>query len=477
MMAPEPPPPVAPPKGLAGILEGSLDYDGGVLDTSNFPPNMVLLNVYDVSSSDLLQKINRVTTANNRVLVGGVFHAGVEVYGEEWCYGATEEDRSGVCAVRPRCHPQHTYRATVPMGPTDLNTDQVDDLVERLAEEWPGRQYDLIHNNCLSFCNALLKELGLRRIPGWIDRAARAASFIDNTSKKLSADTRTTVAQLRTFGSELENNVRNLQLPVGDEETIDTLRRESSKALEVARAGSSQLATLAQAQVEVAQGQVQAVARELSGAAALLQQWVGETATQGAATPLAGQELGDAIRSRALDFREKTQALGSGLWEAASPLADTIAQAVAATPMGVGPTLAAGGARDVGNNRAGSRHVSDVESRGTVGMIRRQEDSLLSESLLHGMDDSRHGFAREDDFNPDAIVSGSFSRAPPPESLLQQLPTAGAIPSPAAPQPAVASLANDAGAGMDFLTGDEPCATRAIEPKASPGTFDLLTGD
>merc|ERR1719424_1831440 len=94
------PPAVVPPRGLAGIIEG---YDANAtLDTNRMPKNSVFLNVYDVSDSDFMQKVNRFTTANNNVLVAGVFHGGIHVYGKEWAYGFTEDNRSGVGAVHPR---------------------------------------------------------------------------------------------------------------------------------------------------------------------------------------------------------------------------------------------------------------------------------------------------------------------------------------------------------------------------------------
>merc|ERR1719330_1629394 len=91
------PPAVVPPRGLAGIFD---DYDPtSILDTSQFPSNAVFLNVYDLGENDTFRQINSVSTANSRLLIGGVFHAGIEIYGSEWCYGATEEPRTGVSSL------------------------------------------------------------------------------------------------------------------------------------------------------------------------------------------------------------------------------------------------------------------------------------------------------------------------------------------------------------------------------------------
>eukprot|EP00913_Durusdinium_trenchii_P034415 g32196.t1 len=143
-------------KGITGLLEtvGGRRVEEEVLE------NSVLLNVYDVSDSDVIQRVNR------------VFHAGVEVYGKEWCYGATVPGRSGVGAVKPRLHPQHRYRATVHMGNTEKSPDEISRILVCMA---PGSAYDLIHHNCLTFCNVLLGELGLRRIPGWASELAGRA--------------------------------------------------------------------------------------------------------------------------------------------------------------------------------------------------------------------------------------------------------------------------------------------------------------
>jgi len=66
----------------------------------------VRLNIYDLQNSKRRKEANEET---------GLFHAGVEVFGQEWNHGAT-----GVTCHAPRHHPSHTYRTTVPMGETKL---------------------------------------------------------------------------------------------------------------------------------------------------------------------------------------------------------------------------------------------------------------------------------------------------------------------------------------------------------------------
>lgn len=177
------PAPIVAPRGLAGTFD---DYQpGAVLNTSRLRPNTVLLNVYDVGDNETVNKINEIFTGSGNVLLAGIFHGGVEVFGEEWSYGFCEEGRTGVCMCHPRLHPQHSYKNTTVMGETSLSKAEIKAVLERMQKEWPGSQYNLIHNNCINFCNAFLAELGLRRVPGWVDRAARAASNVNNAVQSL----------------------------------------------------------------------------------------------------------------------------------------------------------------------------------------------------------------------------------------------------------------------------------------------------
>lgn len=273
------PPAIAPPKGLTGLIEGYQYEPGSVMDTSSFPSGMVLLHVYDVSDGDLFTKINNVTTAGNNVLVAGVFHAGVEIYGKEWCYGVTEPGRSGVAYGEPRTHPQHTYRCTVPLRPTELSEQRVTEVLSRLAGEWPGSDYDLIHHNCISFCNALLRELiPDGRVPGWVDRGMRAAGFIDKTSKKVSQDAEYAKQVMRSMSTDLEQKVRGL-----GESSVD-------ENLEVARKQSEELAAKASDHFNWL-------------AASAQKSWESQS-----------QELPPEVGEKAELVRRKTQEFGASLW-------------------------------------------------------------------------------------------------------------------------------------------------------------------
>jgi len=207
----EPPTPRAAPQGLAGLLRIKRGRAGAdtpshayeVLDLTNLPPSTVLVHVYDVGDEEIIKKVNRISTMSDQVLIGGVFHAGVEVFGREWGFGFTEDGGSGVCYVTPRCNRQHTYRATVVMSPTKLTETEVNQLLQRLANEWPGAAYDLIHRNCCDFASVTCEELGVGRIPGWINRLGRTASKLDKFGQSAKAQVEKTRTMARAVSTDV----------------------------------------------------------------------------------------------------------------------------------------------------------------------------------------------------------------------------------------------------------------------------------
>jgi len=99
------------------------------------------------------------------------FHAAVEVYREEWSFYRTPNPNScGVCkSMRPRHHPVHVYRQSINLGQTTLKDWEVRYLIRGvLAAKWPGSRYDLLHQNCIHFCDELLLSLGVKPVPNWV---------------------------------------------------------------------------------------------------------------------------------------------------------------------------------------------------------------------------------------------------------------------------------------------------------------------
>jgi hypothetical protein len=174
-------PAVLASKGLSALFE-SRPNANEPLNTSEYPYGTVFVNIYDLGSDELGKTINKVSTMNDAVMVGGVFHGGIEVYGFEWSFARIDGSTTGVWRTLPRMELGHSYRATMPLGTCKLSQGEVWQLLDRLSKEWPSEGYDLLRRNCLSFCNAFCDELGVRRIPGWVDRAPRAASLVLDTT-------------------------------------------------------------------------------------------------------------------------------------------------------------------------------------------------------------------------------------------------------------------------------------------------------
>eukprot|EP00929_Paragymnodinium_shiwhaense_P066494 TRINITY_DN33365_c0_g1_i1.p1 TRINITY_DN33365_c0_g1~~TRINITY_DN33365_c0_g1_i1.p1 ORF type:complete len:271 (-),score=59.28 TRINITY_DN33365_c0_g1_i1:92-904(-) len=139
-------------------------------------PGLVVLNVYDVGSMKDLTVVNDVL----RGLGTGAFHAGVEVYGQEFAFemivGKDSQPlpASGVYTCLPRgCH-HHSYRESVVLGSTRLTRSAVLQAVLKLSEQpgWQSDAYDLLNHNCCHFCQDLCRQLGVGAVPAWVTSAA-----------------------------------------------------------------------------------------------------------------------------------------------------------------------------------------------------------------------------------------------------------------------------------------------------------------
>jgi hypothetical protein len=287
------------------------------LDTSQFQSNQVFLNVYDMGESgSTFRNINRVATANHNLLLGGVFHASVEIYGKEYCYESSDSEHAGVSSLPPRSHTQHSYRTTVPLGRTELSEEEVQALLRRLSAEWSGSEYDPIHHNGLNFCNTLCQELGLGRIPGWVDRVSRTCSLIDSTSRTAAEQVEQTV---RSVLSEAQPN-RLSEVAQAQAQEFQAQAQEIAEAAQAAQAQAAQVAqqhaqALGEA-AQAAQAQVQEQVQVLGEAVQAQAQVFGEKAQE-----LSQELLGENLVEKAQELTERTQQHARSLWQRAQAAA------------------------------------------------------------------------------------------------------------------------------------------------------------
>lgn len=147
----------------------------------------VKLNIYDLSEEWLL--------ANNLfqevVELGGAFHAGVEIYGQEWSFGS-----EGVCRSWPRIHDVHVYRQTIAIGETKYDPQEIAVIVEdEMCRKWAGESYDMLAKNCCSFSRSFCKRLTGDSIPDWVDRLPRLLNAVTQPVKGM-ADVATGMGQM-----------------------------------------------------------------------------------------------------------------------------------------------------------------------------------------------------------------------------------------------------------------------------------------
>jgi len=167
----------------------------------------VHLNIYDVSHQGAVQWLNSVFAHWLAPVKLGAFHAGVEVHGFEWSFGATRrETLPGISCVLPRSDKQHHFRQTVYLGCTQLSMESVVATISDLVEDYPGSAYDLLRRNCCHFAEDFCRRLGVGPIPSWVHRLARLGAGADGAMQALlgtSAAGLLPASSLRSFASEL----------------------------------------------------------------------------------------------------------------------------------------------------------------------------------------------------------------------------------------------------------------------------------
>lgn len=134
--------------------------------------SMVRLNVYHATRSRFVEALNFVSSA-----LGGAYHVAIEVYGQEWAYGATSAG-TGISVTEPRKDRGHRFCEAIELGTTCLSPGEVGLVILDLAPAWAGTDYDLLSRNCCHFSKALAKRLGVANLPSWIDRMARGLEAI-----------------------------------------------------------------------------------------------------------------------------------------------------------------------------------------------------------------------------------------------------------------------------------------------------------
>jgi len=145
----------------------------------------VSLNIYDVTHDGAIQKINGIFAHSmSPMKLGGVFHVGIQVLGEEWAYGWTRTG-SGITRGEPRCELQHRFRETVALSPTKLSSFEIERVIQKLSLMNRGRDYHMIERNCCHFAEEFCQLLGVESLPAWVQRMGQVCEGLMKASRSL----------------------------------------------------------------------------------------------------------------------------------------------------------------------------------------------------------------------------------------------------------------------------------------------------
>lgn len=138
---------------------------------------MVNLHIYDVVGNVAFEYMNNVF----RMLGTGAFHVAIEVFGDEWSYGFSDD--SPGCTGLFNCAPGENkdyghHRETILLGTTPKPASEVDEILDELRKSWKGEDYDLLHHNCCHFSDAFARLLGVGGIPAWVLSLANTGGSI-----------------------------------------------------------------------------------------------------------------------------------------------------------------------------------------------------------------------------------------------------------------------------------------------------------
>ncbi|KYQ99901.1 hypothetical protein DLAC_03866 [Tieghemostelium lacteum] len=178
--------------------------------TENKRKENVYINVYD------LHPINNYT-----YLIGlGAYHSGVEVYGTEYSFGGHEFSFSGVFEIEPKTVTGANLRESILIGETTLTNKQVQNLVDKIADEFAGNSYHPLQKNCNSFTKEFIKRLLNKEIPSYINRLAQIGNYFNcilptsitsmNTPKAITTETTSLTQGQNGFSSNTPSAISSM---------------------------------------------------------------------------------------------------------------------------------------------------------------------------------------------------------------------------------------------------------------------------
>jgi len=170
-------------------------------------PEPVTVNIYDLhgTGSALFKNMNVLLRAAGT----GAFHAGVEVFGQEWSFGYRESSRSGVYCTAPRESELHSYRESIFMGETRLGRHEVERLIQMMSTRWKGDTYDMLSRNCCHFCDELCMKLDVDPLPDWLNSLAAVGAALGGAQEREAFETNRALGRRRALSGEPAPDARS----------------------------------------------------------------------------------------------------------------------------------------------------------------------------------------------------------------------------------------------------------------------------
>lgn len=80
--------------------------------------------------------------------------------------------------MEPKTAQPAVFRESIFIGMCTLTDTQFYSKLKKLENAFPGPSYNLLTNNCVTFCDAMCYELMRRHIPSWVNRLATLADKV-----------------------------------------------------------------------------------------------------------------------------------------------------------------------------------------------------------------------------------------------------------------------------------------------------------
>eukprot|EP00928_Gymnodinium_smaydae_P035672 TRINITY_DN25069_c0_g1_i1.p1 TRINITY_DN25069_c0_g1~~TRINITY_DN25069_c0_g1_i1.p1 ORF type:complete len:379 (-),score=72.88 TRINITY_DN25069_c0_g1_i1:237-1373(-) len=125
-------------------------------------------------------------TAGVGMVVGKLYHVGVEVYWLEWSYGAGDAG-TGVFPCQIGECTLGRFEQRVPLGRTPYTPQGVLRIIGEMRPQFQAQDYELLSRNCQVFSIMLCKKLRVDPVPGWVTETLEKFGEVDTTVRPQAA--------------------------------------------------------------------------------------------------------------------------------------------------------------------------------------------------------------------------------------------------------------------------------------------------